>query len=275
MNKLFIHIGFHKTGTSWLQKMYFENNSDINLINDYRQPWNDKLCVQIIQKSDCEFDHDYCISLSQDRYKNDKVNVLSAERLSGHPISGGFDYKMIAKRLKSIFPDAKIIITSREVKAFIISVYKQIIKEGYPGTLEDFLFNHAWKKAGCTKTYLFQEKIIESYIELFDKKNVLVLNFEDFKSNKNLFFDQLNDFLGIKKFNIDNVIRETIINPTYSDKRLRALKNLNRIRKTEYNPYPLISINSRTIRKLSYFISFFLTDKELIDDKLLNEFIGS
>ena len=34
------HIGHHKTASSWLQEIYFTNHPDINLINNYFEPWN-------------------------------------------------------------------------------------------------------------------------------------------------------------------------------------------------------------------------------------------
>ena len=52
-----------------------------------------------------------------------KVPVISHERLSGYPHSGGHDSKEIAHRLAAVFPNAKVVIVIREQKSMILSNY--------------------------------------------------------------------------------------------------------------------------------------------------------
>ena len=40
MEQIYFHIGFHKTGTTWLQNKLFLNTEHFNLINNHTQPWN-------------------------------------------------------------------------------------------------------------------------------------------------------------------------------------------------------------------------------------------
>ena len=67
------------------------------------------------------------------------IPVLSYERLSGNPHSGGYDSKEIANRLVQVFPDAKILIVIREQKDIILSTYKQYIIEGGACTVKRYL----------------------------------------------------------------------------------------------------------------------------------------
>lgn len=275
MSKLFFHIGFHKTGTTWLQNVCFEKKSVFNLLNNYKQPWNDELCINIIQKDEYDFDPTLCRSIIDKRSKRDKINIVSAERLSGLPITMGYDSEIIARRINNISNNAKIIIVTREAKEFIPSMYRQMIKSGYPGTLHDFLMGNPWTRTGSPKKYLFQEKIIDYYIELFGNDNVLVLDFKEFKNDKPRFLRKLQDFMGVNDLVVSEEDQNNKINQNrYSDKRLKALRLINRIRVSESNPYPLIRVSSSVARKLSFILSVLFSSNGLIDQKVIDDFLS-
>ena len=46
--------------------------------------------------------------------ESDSTPVLSAERLSGNPHSGGYDSLQTAERLHRLFPQAKVLVVVRE-----------------------------------------------------------------------------------------------------------------------------------------------------------------
>ena len=50
MAQIYIHIEFHKTGSTWLQNKVFLNKDSFNLLNGYVKPWDDKLIDYIISK---------------------------------------------------------------------------------------------------------------------------------------------------------------------------------------------------------------------------------
>ena len=56
--------------------------------------------------------------------------VVSFERFSGNPFSGGYDSKEIADRLVQVFPDARVLVVVREQRSMIVSTYKQYVREG-------------------------------------------------------------------------------------------------------------------------------------------------
>ncbi len=267
--KLVYHIGFHKTGTSWLQKSFFSKEPIFQLLNDYVHPWNDDLCKTIVNFPEQKFNLNKCIKLFEKRGDSNKINVLSAERLSGHPISGGYDYIRTANRLYKINPNAKIIVTTRELKSFIISTYKQVVKEGFCGSFEDYISKDShWKTPGTSIDYFLQEPIVKYYIGLFGEENVLVLNFEEFKNDKTSYLKKIERFLGINSFIEQNML-SNIVNKTYSNRLIRAIRFFNRFRKSEYHHYPLISIASKKIITTSKIFSFLFSNKDIINHDLV------
>ena len=105
VKKTIFHIGFHKTGTTWFQNYYYPfvtNASYINAINT-KDIFVDKNA----------FDTNYeNLKLIDDS----NTLIFCHEELSGNIHTGGMNAyvtKGIANRIKSIYPDAKIIIFIR------------------------------------------------------------------------------------------------------------------------------------------------------------------
>jgi hypothetical protein len=53
--------------------------------------------------------------------------VITDERLSGNPQSGGYDSRELADKTPRTFPDSKMLIVVREQTAIIYSSYKQYV----------------------------------------------------------------------------------------------------------------------------------------------------
>jgi hypothetical protein len=271
---LVFHIGMHKTGTTWLQNSYFSKSSSFNLLNNTSEPWNDELLKEIISADELDFNIHKIRKIIKSRFKEGVINVVSAERLSGHPISGGFDMEKIAKRIGKISSEIKILITTREVNSFIKSIYKQMIREGYCGNAEEFLFCNEWKKPGTSKDYFYQKRITEIYSSTFKNNNLLLLEFNEFENNKTGYVNRIEAFLQINKttgFNFDDSV---IINQSYSNKRIRALKVLNKFRKSEINPHPLFKINKNLILALSKLLSFLFSNEPLVKQELIEKYLA-
>lgn len=71
---------------------------------------------------------------------------MSAERLSGHPLSGGYDSYIIAPRVKKICPQAKIVICERHQFSMLRSIYIKMLKEGFIGGFNEFVSSSSWKR---------------------------------------------------------------------------------------------------------------------------------
>jgi len=260
--KIVFHIGFHKTGTSWLQEVFFLKHPDINILNDFKQPWNDEFLKYLILSPDSKFDKDKLINFIVDKIDENKINIVTAERLSGHPISGGFDSTKIAQRIKICFPNSKIIIVKRNKVAFIKSIYKQIVKQGYCGTYNEFLSRNSWIYPGNSDDYFNHEYLIDYYASLFTSQNLLTLSFELFQGNKEEFIHELCDFLNFQN-NIDNNDYNIIIGETFNNRKIRIQRFLNRFRVSEYNTHPLIKVNIKYLNLFNRLLEKIVSNREL------------
>lgn len=265
MNKIVFHIGHHKTGTSWLQSQYFSNEKYFNLLNNFQSPWDDFLCKEIIHRDVEDFNSNICKSYLKNIIKENKINILTAERLSGHPISAGFDQEKIANKLYLLSPTAKIILTTRNPENFVVSTYKQMIKEGYCGDFNEFVGKNNWKIFKLNSNYFLQQKIYSTYVNLFGVENVLALEFEEFVSDRNLYLKKIEDFLERKELTDYPINNNKKVNPTLSNNRIRALRFTNRMRKTELNQFPVINIGNKFSHKLSFVIAPLFSRKEVVE----------
>jgi len=148
-----------------------------------------------------------------------------------------------------------------------------MIREGYCGYIEDFLFNKNWKTVNTSKDYFFQEKIINNYRKLFGPENVLVLNFDEFTCDKDAYLRKIEKFLNLENNNLESGNLQKVVNKAFSDRRMKAIRLLNRIRKTEHNPFPIINIGTKQVFFWSKILSFFISKKLIIDIEIINKYI--
>jgi hypothetical protein len=205
---ILVHIGLHKTATSWLQLHYLSlarhgfwvppvlpqakapikavGQMIIADVNNY-----------LIPEEDFEPDEVRLI-LRQLHKPEDLVPVVSNERLSGHPISNGFDRLILARRIRAIFPKAKILITIREQNAVIMSSYMQYLKFGGWHSPERYIrpLSDA-RQPALTLQYWDYEKLVRNYHALFGSENVLVLPQELLRRSALDFVGKIASFMGL------------------------------------------------------------------------------
>jgi len=150
---------------------------------------------------------DVTIKSIEDKLDVTKINIISAEALSGYPFIKSVNRSLILNRIKNIFPEAKIILGIRSQDKLIQSFYSLYIREG--GTLK---LNELLEKQ---KKGYFGYSIYDSLIEtidlealnyslvlrqlygLFDKKDVYVFLLEELK-NSSKAITNLSDFFNVK-----------------------------------------------------------------------------
>jgi len=199
---LLIHIGFHKTGSTWLQQHFFsERSRGFYEIDDAPRH-------HIVHDLVTPDAFSYSADAVRDRYHgfieraraHDCVPVISHERLSGYPPSGGYDRRLIADRLAETFPEAHILIVIREQIALIRSMYSQYIADGGHQSLEDFL-HHPEPRLGRRPYFRFEfyefHKLIGYYQQKFGKERVHVLPFELLARRPQQFADAISRLAGL------------------------------------------------------------------------------
>jgi hypothetical protein len=200
-----LHIGYHKTGTTWLQNHLFVCE-EAGFCTPFKR--QNEIPRLLVFPGPFSFDLQACRDyfspkLNAAREKN-LVPVLSAERFSGSPHAGGYDNKQTAERLAQVFPDAKILIVVREQNAMICSTYKQYVRVGGTASLRDYLDPPFYRTRLPLRMPLFQfdyfcyHALVEYYRSLFDEDNVLVLPYELFRAQPQEFVGRITRFAGGK-----------------------------------------------------------------------------
>ena len=198
--KVLLHVGYHKTGTTWLQNYLF-NNEKYGFVS----PMSTMDMMNIIAlPNPLDFSFETCqseVDKRLEQVRSGLMPVFSAERFSGHPHSGGYDSKEIADRLKVLFPNGQVLICIREQKKVILSCYNQYIKKG--GAISVGAYLHVLDR---TRVPLFDfrhfmyHRLIGYYQSVFGKENVLILPYEIFTRNSQEYVSRIMEFATGKPF---------------------------------------------------------------------------
>jgi len=194
MKEIYIHVGLHKTGTTFLQ----ENVFPFCDINFFKKP--------AIIKTELK----------------EGVNLISDEELS----IGPHRKNCIAERyvfidnLKRLFPDAKIILCTREEQSWKESLYAQYIRYGGFLSKEDFL-------ASIDAEYFKVDKYREYIEERFDE--VLVCSFEELCADNDAYVQKICQFMGIET----PEYKKSRKNVSLADRQLTLLRFLDRFFSTD------------------------------------------
>jgi len=203
-----VHVGLHKTATSWLQQHYLPHTRHgfwvPPVVPEGKTPIKDVGQMMIADANNYlvpeeDFEPEQVRSMLRPLQKPENlVPVVSNERLSGHPISNGFDRLILARRIRAVFPKAKILITIREQNAIIMSNYMQYLKFGGWHSPERYLRPPSdARQPALTLQYWDYEKLVRNYHSLFGRENVLVLPQEVLRRTALDFVGRIASFMGL------------------------------------------------------------------------------
>ena len=262
----FVHIGFPKTASTWLQELFGARKEICFLYKPNFFHWDD--CFSKGK--------DFYFSLFQPKEGN-KIFLDSDEAYAIGRRFGSFgwdclcqpnlklsdkfilpsDRQLIANRIHEISPEAKILMVIRNQADWLSSVYKHHIRKGEHGSFGKFL-----DSSDCTypgKDFLsagFYSQTAELYFRLFGKENVLVLFYEDLINNPTGFLDKVSDFLGINKFDYGHISRKAKLSLT--NRGAKIIQKINCL-KCPLLSRPFFYLDRKLFRKLN--------DPELISRK--------
>lgn len=208
-SRLLIHVGYPKTGSTWLQHTVFDDKNA-----GFVRPWTsqsniggaDRVIDEFIIANAFSFNPQLTRKIFepglQRAITQNCVPVLSEELLVGNHVHGKYWGKEVADRLHNVFPEAKILIFIREQKAMIKSSYGQYLKPGGTATIQRYIGSGGTQRSGfgpiCQLDYLEYNFLIEYYQNVFGEKNVLVLPFELLKMDQLTVANRIIRFAGSK-----------------------------------------------------------------------------
>lgn len=235
--KIFLHVGYPKTGTTSLQKHYFPFAEGVDYLG--KRYSGEKFLVQQSLINEMVFGKSRYNCSSQKLYEflNEKMlnntALISEERIIGSFITprrmGPFRYSTtdpayIINKIKEIFHedffDLFIIITLRKQDDLIPSKYAQSFLTAYSkcstvDTFSKFVDDIVKNSNSSFQSGFDFYRIISEFIKVFGRKHVIVLPYELFKHNSSNFILKLSDYLECDfELHKDNMSYENVrINP--------------------------------------------------------------
>jgi len=197
MNDIVFHVGLHKTATTWLQYEVFSKLRGVS----------------------------YLHAFELDTVLPDGKVVVSCEWLSGRPhlLASVNERYVIAERISTLYPDAKIILGVREKDSWMRSLWKQYVMEG--GSLSYLEFIRRLDDG-----YLDFEGYIRALQSLFD--DVFIYHLDEIKDDKQSVIDNLCSFMDVEL----PIWRDRIYRKSLSDNKITTLRYLNRVVHPRFKP---------------------------------------
>lgn len=232
-----IHIGYNKTGSTWLQDVLFPRR-DLGFLSFLDMKDREEIYRSTVSQHALSFDGSKIRA-----YYEAKINtpenkgllpIFSCERFSGDPHSGGYDTKEIADRLKAVFPKSKIIIVVREQQSMLLSTYRQYVRAGGARSLAGY-FNPPERGSRRVPMFDFNyfqyDKLITYYQRLFGEEHVLVLPYEWLRKKPEKYVAEILSFCQL------NVSTEAISKLPFNQKVNRGYGRITLALKRKYNRY--------------------------------------
>jgi hypothetical protein len=225
-----VHIGYHKTATTWFQKSIWPSLESHDWIP--RQETQ----AALLNPPGMHFDPaEARRALGLDR--RSKPVVLSEENLSGYIHNGGLHGLVgpeMARRIRAVLPDAGIVTFVRNQPDVIRASYSQYVAGGGTYDLEKYLHTYdrvhgalkaPFKAPAFEWEHFEYDRLIALYDLTFGRENVFVYPYEWLKQPHRL-FERLENDLGIRF--PQGVTEKRGANVSHSEKGMNALRFANR-----------------------------------------------
>lgn len=205
---VYLHAGYHKTGTTFLQKQVF---SQLRSVNYLGRSWKSEKLNQFFKDfaytNDLSFDAKteaqrfreiLASHISQSQLDASKPALVSHESLMTGADWFGAEVLSRATRLKETFPNARVIIGVRSQAGFIDSNYRQYVILGGKLKFKTFLEKSLASNYGL-KPRLQYDKVIQLYFDLFGKENVFIYSLEEMKNDGEKVTRDILNFMGVNE----------------------------------------------------------------------------
>lgn len=238
---LLIHVGYHKTATTWMQRMLFMPVHGYRQLADHREVFR-----HIVQPHGLSFDPAPMQALIAERRAGlapSEVPVISSEILSGHPFQGGHESDVFAERLHRIAPAARILISIRSQLRIMPSVYMQYLLRG--GTMPWPMFFQGQDEVeyfGFTPEHFEYDQLLAKYQALFGAQNVYVQTQEGLSKQMEAEARALAAFAGNTSFSGLTPQARQIHVPSYPEYSAPVLRRINQVQSSVLNPAPLLRL---------------------------------
>lgn len=196
---IIFHIGPHKTGTTWIQRQFFPKIESVVFSSDFTLSHAAFLIPEYGKFSAHKARQLFMPAIDRARAEG-KILVISDEALGGLPYHQRFFRGIAAKRIRAAFPKARIILTTREQIAVIVSMYGEYLRCGYSSSLRGFIEQNTGNcniKPLLSLEFYKWDKALEFYQGIFGIDRVCAVPLELMTSSNTALATLLTNFLGL------------------------------------------------------------------------------
>ena len=223
---IFIHPGFAKTATTSLKQLVFAQHPEIQYLGLPARKAEVKWAIKHICYADSIIYNEEKVS---DIFKtvlqsfNLELSVLlSYEILSNHESK---DKGLVARRLKSLFPEAKVFFTLRRQEEVLGSYYLQklprYMRENSYVPFDRWLKDAAKSSHHSILDDLNYFPIVSYYATLFGKESIRLFLFEDLRKDPKNYASQIAEYIGVDFTIFQRLIQSDRKNMTVSQEYIK------------------------------------------------------
>ena len=200
MDPLLVHIGLHRTGSSWLQQRVFDGRDGrpTPVVADRAES-----ARRIVLPREDDFDAAEVRAWLSERTRavvaSGGVPVLSNERFSGNPHSGWFDGERTIDRLAEIVEEPRVLVVLRRQDDLVRSLYLQYVRIGGPASLASYLKSPEpgdHRAPGFDPAFLRYDLLLDRLDRRFGRERVLALGYDLLRRDPRMYLDRIGAFLG-------------------------------------------------------------------------------
>jgi hypothetical protein len=261
---IYLHIGYMKCASTFLQSRIFkklEQEGKVNYLGPYVSKEMRTIYKYLCTVDGFTYDEDYVMGLLRDQLKPGK-NIISSEGMVGSLFYKAQNNIEIARRLKSLFPEAKVLVMVRNQYDLLISLYSHFIREGASISLHEFCryrdgdfmpIDHRFSiwDHSMTIDLLNFNNLVDYYASLFGRDQVMVLPMEIIFKHQTYLATQIQQFLELDGAVV--IEQSTAVNAGYSAGQLRVARILNRLFVSHHNRYPFLGSFKREYQSHGFF----------------------
>jgi len=253
MMKSVFHVGYMKTGSTFLQNVIFAKANSLFFPRHSYAEDTHYLINEILTVSELEYSYDHARrsfhDLQNKSPKTSETLVMSEELLTGDLI---YPYTVSTKeycdRLKKLDSNAKIIIFIRNQPSMLLTLYKEYLQQGGTNRISGFLKQEGFNRLLTQRLNYYY--LINYYEDVFGCNNVFLACYEQLRDEAtrtildmlNFASDQTHESLS--QHGLEESDLERRINVGTSQRFLGLARILNRYRKSRLNPSGIVSNES-------------------------------
>jgi len=232
-----VHVGYHKTASTWLQVSVFPHLADVR----YGDPLLAHFIVNLATAADPTF---FAAGFRSVLRQIDQISggplLLSNEGLSGSLWDDDETGLRNAERLHGLLPAARILMAVRRQDEMLRSIHGQYVNEGGTRPLRAFVEGRGVPGSRFSLRHLEYDRLVGRYVDLFGRDRVWVVPYEYLRACPERFLDRLCQMLGTR---LIAPVSDARLNHSLSRPGLWLLRSWNGLfRRSRFNPDPRLAV---------------------------------